>query len=94
MSDVPQGWMLWSVMWSILIDDLDEGIDRTFSMFAKHTKLGRSVNLHRGEKALQKDLERLDSWVEVNRIKFNKIKCKRPYCTPQLPEMRLWRGGG
>ncbi|KAJ7406978.1 hypothetical protein BTVI_64377 [Pitangus sulphuratus] len=70
--EVPQGSVLGSVLFNIFINDSDAGLEGILSRFADDIKLGGPIDFLKGREALQRDLNKLESWAIMNHMKFKK----------------------
>ena len=52
---------------------------------ADDTKLCGAVNTLEGRDAIQRDLNRLESWARATILKFNKAECKVLHCVTANP---------
>ncbi|KAM6360376.1 uncharacterized protein FN964_005608 isoform 1-T1 [Alca torda] len=65
-----------TVLFNILINDVDSGIKCTLHKFADDTKLSDVVDVPEGWDVIRRDLDELERWARANLTKFNKAKCK------------------
>jgi len=78
----------WALL-NISVDDMDSGIECTFSRFADDMLKGRD--------AIQRDLDRFERWAPVNHMEFSKAKCKVLHLGQGNPQGQIqagWRMDG
>lgn len=75
-SGVPQGSVLGPQLFTIYINDLEEGTKCNISKFADDTKMGGKVGDEEDRKSLQKDIDKLGEWATTWQMKFNTNKCE------------------
>jgi len=83
----------WCCLFNIFVANIDNGIECTLCNFPKNTKLCCVVDMLEGRDAIQRDLDRLESWACLNFMRSNKAECKVHHMGQGNPKPRYRLGG-
>ena len=77
LSGVPQGSILGPLLFVLFINDLHRGLsnDTSIALYADDTKIWRAIKNEGDTNILQMDIDLLNHWTVINRMKFNLDKC-------------------
>ena len=77
-SGIPQGTVLASILFIIMILDMDEELRNSISrLFADDTKISAKIRTYEDTKLLQKDLDKVYKWADDNLMEFNEKKFEK-----------------
>ena len=76
LSGVPQGTVLWPLMFLTYINDINRDISGTIKLFANDALLFQQIRSDADCVSLQKDLDNLNSWARRWRMQLNASKCR------------------
>ena len=78
LSGVPQGSILGPILFVLFINDLPSGLSpgTDLALYADDTKIWRSITSEVDHQILQNDINYLNDWATLNKMKFHPMKCK------------------
>ena len=77
-SGVPQGTVLASIFFIIMISDIDENLKNSIvRLFADDTRVSAKIRTKEDMDLLQRDLDAVYGWAEKNLMEFNETKFER-----------------
>ena len=72
LSGVPQGTVLASLFFIIMIADIDQNLENSISrLFADDTKVSAKIRSQEDSNNLQQDLDKIYAWADDNLMRFN-----------------------
>ena len=77
-SGVPQGSILGPILFVLFIDDLTQGLNpgTDVALYADDTKIWRVILSTDDHILLEKDIDSLNNWAILNKMRFHPDKCK------------------
>ena len=85
-SGIPQGSVLWPVIFVIFINDTPDYVQSMCQLFTDDAKIFRSVNSQEDIRILHEDLSDLTIWADRWQLPFNIDKCKSPHIGRNNPD--------
>ena len=94
MSGVPQGSVLGPLLFVIYINDLPDGLENVFKMYADDSKVIAGVGEEDQESKLQGDIDKIKDWCDKWSMCLNSSKCKIMHFGKKNPKRQYYIDSG